>query len=357
MKAAVAMSGGVDSSVAAALLVKQGYQVTGLTMKLWDGTDELPEDIRHSCYGPGESRDIENTQRIAEGLGIPLHVVDLSEDFRREVLDYCNREYRSGRTPNPCVKCNRSIKFEALIRKAEEAGIEFDRFATGHYSRIDYSGEKGRYLLKKGMDEKKDQSYFLAFLTQEQLSRTILPVGGYTKDEVRKLAEEFGLDMNDRPESQDFIAAGYRSVIDSGSPGTIQNSLGEILGTHGGIANFTIGQRKGLGISHPEPLYVTDIDSETGTITVGGRDDIYESECLASGLNWIAFDKLDRPAELKVKIRYSHEEAAARLVPEGEKVRISFRDPQMAITPGQAAVFYDGDTVAGAGIIERKTGP
>lgn len=351
---AVAMSGGVDSSVAAALLIEQGYKVTGLTMKLWDGEDDPHSEFRHSCYGPGEYRELDKTRKLAKALNIPLHVIDLSKEFHREVLDYFSREYLSGRTPNPCVRCNRLLKFEALVNTAKNIGVDFDYFATGHYCGVAYNQGSERYLLKKGKDAAKDQSYFLAFLSQEQLSRTMFPVGMYTKDEVRQLAGKFGLTTAEKPESQDFIAAGYRSIITTARPGIIKNSRGETVGKHESITNFTIGQRKGLGISSPEPSYVTDIDAETGIVTVGGRDEIYTQECTASGLNWIAIKDIQTPIKCKVKIRSSHNEADATVIPYGNNVRIRFEEPQMAITPGQAAVFYEEDTVIGGGIIERN---
>jgi tRNA-uridine 2-sulfurtransferase len=355
MKAAVAMSGGVDSSVAAALLKEKGYAVTGLTMKIWDGEENnTAVKKRNSCYGPGEAANIENIRRIAEKLDISLHVIDLAEEFRREVLDYFSNEYLSGRTPNPCLRCNSKVKFEALMRKAEESGIEFDFFATGHYARVEYEKDSNRWLLKKGKDPKKDQSYFLAFLSQYQLSRTIFPVGGYTKDEVKKIARDLGLGIDKKPESQDFVAAGYRSVIRDTRLGVIKNSRGETLGEYLGISNFTIGQRKGLGISSPEPLYVTDIDSETGIVTVGGREEIYSDELTASGLNWISVEKPENEFKAEAKIRSTHQQAEAVIkYMDTDRISVKFKEPQMSITPGQAVVFYREDIVLGGGIIER----
>ena len=353
----VAMSGGVDSSVAAALLKDRGYQVTGVTMKIWDG-EEVPDlKSRHSCYGPGEAEDIKETQRVADKLGIELHIIDLSEEFRKEVLDYFNGEYLSGRTPNPCLMCNRSIKFQALIDKAGDAGIEFDYFATGHYSRIDYDENSSRHLLKKARDTAKDQSYFLAFLSQTQLSKTLFPIGEYTKQEVRELSRKFGLGIDEKPESQDFIAAGYRSLINDTQTGLVKNTQGEILGEHRGIANYTIGQRKGLGISGKNPLYVMDIDPETNIVIVGSREDIYSDELTANYLNWISMEKPETEMEIRAKIRYSHVEAKATVIPLADKqVKVKFKESQMAITPGQAVVFYSDDIVLGGGIIERSGG-
>jgi len=353
----VAMSGGVDSSVAAALLKDTGFQVTGVTMKIWDGKEEPYSQMRHACYGPGEAEDIRDTQKVAEILGIDLHIIDLSEEYRMHVLDYFEQEYLSGRTPNPCLMCNRSIKFQALIDKAINAGIEFDYFATGHYCSTIYDENSDRCLLKKGKDTTKDQSYFLAFLSQSQLSNTLFPIGEYTKQEVKELSGKYGLDIAERPESQDFIAAGYRSLINDTQTGLIKNSRGEILGEHRGIANYTIGQRKGLGISGKDPLYVTDIDSKTNSITIGSREDIFSDELTAKDLNWIAIEKPGTEMEVRAKIRYSHEEAEATIAPvDDDKIIVKFKEPQMAITPGQAVVFYKDDTVLGGGIIEKNGG-
>ena len=328
-----------------------------MTMKIWDG-DEVPVlRTRHACYGPGEAEDIKDTQKVAEKLGIDLYIINLSEEYRKNVLDYFNQEYLSGRTPNPCLMCNRSIKFQALIDKALDAGVDFDYFATGHYSRIEYKENSNRYLLKKASDTVKDQSYFLAFLSQNQLSHTLFPIGGYTKQEVRDLSRKFGLDIAEKPESQDFIAAGYRSLLTDTQPGKIINKRGEILGEHVGIANYTIGQRKGLGISGKEPLYVTDIEPDTNTITVGSKEDVYSNELIAKNLNWIEIEKLETRMEVRAKIRYAHDASEATVAPlDSDKVHVKFKESQMAITPGQAIVFYEDDIVLGGGIIERRGG-
>ncbi|HEY94344.1 MAG TPA: tRNA 2-thiouridine(34) synthase MnmA [Dehalococcoidia bacterium] len=354
---AVAMSGGVDSSVAAALLKDRGFKVTGVMMKIWDGTNKPGRSTRNSCYSPFEAANIENTRKVADTLGIPFHVIDVTKEFREKVLNYFTAEYLAGRTPNPCLMCNRSIKFQALIDKAINAGVEFDYFATGHYSRIEYNEKSGCYLLKKGKDTVKDQSYFLALLSQIQLSQTLFPVGEYTKQEVRDLARKFRLGVDEKPESQDFIAAGYRSLISGAQTGLIKNTQGEILGEHNGIANYTIGQRKGLGISGKNPLYVTDIDPKTNTVTVGSRKDIYSDELTATDLNWIGIEKPETEMEVKAKIRYTHEEAKATVIPVAdERIKVKFKEPQMAITPSQAVVLYKDDIVLGGGLIERSGG-
>ena len=349
------MSGGVDSSVAAALLKEEGHIVTGVMMKIWDGDDSPGVKLRNSCYGPGETGNIVRAKKVAETLGIPLHVIDLSADFKSEVLAYVTNEYEAGRTPNPCLLCNRDIKFETLPEKAKIAGADFDYFATGHYTRVECNQTENTCLLKKGKDTEKDQSYFLAFLSREQLSRILFPVGEYTKGEVKDLARHYGFEDAERQESRDFIAAGYRSVLEDAKPGEIRNSYGELLGEHPGISSFTVGQRKGLGISNREPLYVTDIDPETGTITVGAKEELYTDTLTASGLNWLATGSLTSEMEVTAKIRYAHPEAEATITPlDGDRVKVTFRKPQMAVTPGQAVVFYRRDAVLGAGIIERK---
>lgn len=355
IRVAVAMSGGVDSSVAAALLKEQGCNVTGLTMRVWDGASESGGMLRAACYGPDEAGDIENARSVAEKIGIPHHVIDLTAEYRMNVLDYFSLEYLSGRTPNPCLMCNRHLKFKALLEKAGEIGIEFEYFATGHYCRVEYNKSDDICQLKKGKDNRKDQSYFLAFLSQAQLRRTLFPVGGLTKQEVRELARKFGLGLEEKPESQDFIAGGYRSLITDNRPGPIKSSRGEILGEHTGISGFTYGQRKGLGVSGSEPWYVTDIDPETGTITVGRKDEIYCDSLTASGMSWISGEKPEADFKVWAKIRYNHREAEAIITPlDDNRVHVRFREPQMAVTPGQAVVFYDGDTLLGGGIIERR---
>ena len=353
-KVLVAMSGGVDSSVAAALLKERGYEVIGVTMKVWDG-GSLPWDgARHGCYRPGEEEDIEDTWEIAQVLGIPLYTFDLRQEYRAEVLDYFCHEYSLGRTPNPCVRCNRKIKFGALVEKARDSGLEFDYVATGHYARVEYDESKSRYLLKEAIDMTKDQSYFLFSLSQEQLGCSLFPLGSYTKGEVRNTAQVLGLGVADKPESHDFIAGGYSTLVETmPEPGPILNRQGNILGQHRGILFYTVGQRKGLGISYREPLYVTAIDRERNAIIVGTKEEVYGYELIASELNWIAIEELMQPIEVKAKIRYRHKEAEAMVIPlDEDRVRVKFKEPQMAITPGQAVVFYRGGVVGG-GTIEQ----
>lgn len=353
MRIVVAMSGGVDSSVAAAILKQAGHDVHGVTMKIWDGP-ALPEGQHHGCYGPGEEADIDDARRVAQSLGVPFQVLDLTGEYRSEVLDYFRAEYASGRTPNPCSRCNPRIKFGALARKVEESGITFDRFATGHYARVEYDSSLDRYLLRKAVDHSKDQSYFLALLSREQLGRSFFPLGGYAKIQVRQFAAEFGLPVADKADSQDFVSGDRDWLLGGHVPGPILDGKGNLLGEHRGIAYHTIGQRKGLGVFAAAPVYVTALDPSRNAVIVGDRSEIYGDRLVASGVNWIAIDGLEKPMELKARIRYRHEEAEATVSPMGKsRVRVRFHRPQMAITPGQTVVFYDGDVVVGGATIEN----
>ena len=356
VKVVVAMSGGVDSSVAAALLKQKGYRVSGVTMKIWQDTETaLEEGKHHACYGPGEVEDIEDARKVCQILDIPFYVFDLTKEYKDEVLDYYCREYMSGRTPNPCFRCNSTVKFGALLKKTRESGIEFDYFATGHYARVEYSKERRRHLLKKADDLSKDQSYFISSLSQEQLAGALFPIGDFTKDEIRKMASDFGLPVDNKPESQDFIAGGYRLLIKEAPVGPILDKQGKNLGKHKGIPFYTIGQRKGLGVTDREPLYVIDINSKDNAIIVGKIGELYQDELLASGLNWIAIEKLEQPIEVKARIRYRHKEAEATVTPiSNEIVHVKFKQPQLSITPGQTVVFYQGDAVVGGGTIDRS---
>jgi tRNA-specific 2-thiouridylase len=351
------MSGGVDSSVAAALLKKAGHEITGVTMRIWDGELQPVRRTRRGCYGPDET-DIVSARNIAQTLDIPFHVLDLRQEFKAEVLDYVRHEYMSGRTPNPCIRCNRRVKLENLVEKARKSGIDFDYVATGHYARAEWDEIKQRHLLKKAKDTNKDQSYFLFSLSQEQLGRTLFPLGNFTKKEVKRIASNIGLSASDKPESQDFAQGGYFSLlVGAAQRGPILDRQGNVLGEHRGIPFYTIGQRKGLGLSAREALYVTDIVPERNAIHVGPKEEAHGDELTCSGLNWIAIRELERPAIVKAKIRYNHIGAEAVVTPLAEdKAHVRFREPQFAITPGQAVVFYDGDIVIGGGTIEKPEG-
>ncbi len=344
MKVAIALSGGVDSAVAAARLKQQGHEVTGATMRVV----------------PGDDRAAGAAAAIARKLGIPHHVFDLTDAFEKYVIaDFC-REYAGGRTPNPCVRCNQYIKFGALLDRVRETGADW--LATGHHARIERDSGGG-CLLKKGRDRDKDQSYFLAQLSQEQLSRTLFPIGDMTKDEVRKLAAEFGLaDCAAGAESQEicFIPGGDRVKflrergVGQDKPGPIRDAQGNVLGTHRGIGAYTVGQRRGLGIAAAAPHYVTAIAPEENAITVGTRQETLATELVTGDLNWLAGDAPETTIECMARVRHRHPEAAARLTPRGKgEYHVRFSQPQAAIAPGQAVVFYAGDTVLGGGTILR----
>ena len=355
MKVAVGLSGGVDSSVAAALLKKDGHDVVGVTMEIFDGSIAVKESLKHACYGPGEKEDVEKAAAVCRKLGIPFHVIDLKAEYRHHVLDYFRDEYLEGRTPNPCVVCNKKLKFGFLLEKAKEAGIPFEVFATGHYAEIADMG--GRHLLKKALDRSKDQTYFLYTLTPEDLSRTLFPLGGFTKEQVRDTARAMGLHTAGDPESQDFIAGGDYTALftkEQLKEGDIVDEKGEILGKHLGIVHYTIGQRRGLGIAARRPLYVVKIDAENNRILVGGKEKSFSKGLIATSVNLHTVAKLDRPHKVNAKIRLNHREKAAMVFPlEDGKVKVLFEEPQMSITPGQSVVFYTGDIVFGGGVIEK----
>lgn len=354
MRVVTAMSGGVDSSVAAALLKEQGHDVIGVTMQLW------PRDAEGNGSGGCCGLEaIEDARRVAYKLGIPHYVMDFRDIFARRVIDDFCREYSRGRTPNPCILCNRYIKYDALLERAAKLGADF--VATGHHARVERDSECT--LLKKGADAHKDQSYFLGQLTREQLKHALFPVGHLTKDRVRKIAAELGLPVATRPESQEicFIPdddyAGFLQdyLPQASQPGPITDEGGNILGEHHGIMAYTVGQRRGLGIAAAEPLYVTAILPESNTIMVGNKERTYGTELVATDINWLAVDRPEHPIRINAKIRYRHPEAEATVSPiDDNNIYVKFNEPQMAITPGQAVVFYDGDTVIGGGTIQRQ---
>ena len=358
---AVGMSGGVDSTMAAFLLKRQGYEVIGLTMQIWDASLPLKDEGRSGCFGPGEARDLEAARAQAERLGIPHHTIALAREYAAEVLDYFRREYLAGRTPNPCLRCNRAIKFGLLLERARAQGVAFHAFATGHYARVERDAASGRHRLLRGVDHAKDQSYFLARLSQNQLSQVLFPLGHFTKAEVKALAREMGWsDLADKPESQNFIESrDYGVLFDAAAsrPGPMLDPQGRVVGEHRGIVHYTVGQRKGLGLSGArEPLYVLRVDACANTVTVGTRADVFAVRLRAADLNWISIERT--PGEelrVKARIRQQHQPADAIVeaaADDGSKVSVTFNEPQMAVTPGQAVVFYDGDIVLGSGIIQ-----
>ncbi len=356
MRIAVGLSGGVDSAVAAALLRDAGHTVIGVTMRIWDGR-ALPAAVgRGACYGPDEAHDVEDARRVAAALEIPFHEIDLAAEYNARVLEPCIRAYRSGTTPNPCVHCNRSMKFELLVERLRAAGIACDAFATGHYARIRRDESSGRHLLCRARDRDKDQSYFLCLLTQPLLATACFPLGELSKAQVRERARALNLPVAEKAESQDFVSGGYRAILgESGSPGPLLDEDGKLLGQHAGIERYTIGQRRGLGVAAAEPMYVIAIETSRNAVIVGPQRRLYRDRLIAEAVNWIAFDALTAPRRAQATIRYRHAGSPAQLTPiDGGRVRVEFADPQRAVTPGQAVVFYDDDVVLGGGTIASE---
>ncbi|MBR5926045.1 MAG: tRNA 2-thiouridine(34) synthase MnmA [Firmicutes bacterium] len=354
-KVLVAMSGGVDSSVAALILKQTGYSLIGATMKLFSDEiivdSEKTKDTKTCC----SLDDTLYARSVAARLDFPYYVFNYKDDFQREVIERFVRAYENGLTPNPCIECNSHLKFDRLLQRALELGCDY--IATGHYARVEESD--GRYILKKAADENKDQSYVLYLLTQEQLSKCRFPLGNMRKDEIRKIAAENGFVNANKPDSQDicFIPDGdfvefikkYRNT--DYPEGDFLDTKGNVIGRHQGAIKYTIGQRKGLGMGFGKPMYVCGKCMKDNTVTLSSNEELFKKELRAGSLNWIAVEDLKEPMKVTAKIRYSHKGASATVYPEGESVRVVFDEPQRAITPGQAAVFYDGDIVVGGGTI------
>jgi tRNA-specific 2-thiouridylase len=349
------MSGGVDSSTAAALLVEQGYDVIGVTLKLWKHDCFSPDEDQFKCCGSRAAADV---RAVCDHLGIPFHLIDDSEAFQKEVISRFAAEYRAGRTPNPCILCNEHLKFGTLLQRADQFGAQY--VATGHYARLERAD--GRTLLKRGRDPRKDQSYFLFSLRQDQLARALFPVGDQTKSDTREAARQRDLKTAEKKESMEICFVpdnDYGKFLREANlaqkhRGEIVDLHGRVLGHHDGIEFYTIGQRRGLGITTPKPVYVIELDAANNRVVVGDDSALDRDEFTVERCNWIPFDQLTKPIEVTAKIRYNHPGTVATVTPAGQGgAKVKLHEPQRAITPGQAAVFYQDDLVVGGGWICR----
>lgn len=350
----VGMSGGVDSSVAAYLLKEAGYEVIGVTMQIWQDEEEAVLEENGGCCGLSA---VDDARRVATKLDVPYYVMNFKKEFKDNVMDYFVDEYLHGRTPNPCIACNRYVKWESLLKRSLDIGADY--IATGHYAQIDQL-PNGRYALKKSATAAKDQTYALYNLTQEQLSHTLMPVGAYTKDEIREIADRIDLSVANKPDSQEICFVpdnDYAKFIEENSdkkilPGNFVNSKGQVIGKHKGITHYTVGQRKGLNLSLGKPAFVLKIKPDTNEVVIGDNEEVFATTLRANRLNFMAIEDLKDEMEVVAKIRYSHQGSPCVVKRVGEdEVLCTFKEPQRAITPGQAVVFYDGEYVVGGGTI------
>ncbi len=357
-KVVVGMSGGVDSSVAAWLLKEQGYEVIGVTMQIWQDEEESALEENGGCCGLSA---VDDARRVAQMLGIPYYVMNFKTEFKKQVIDYFVAEYLRGRTPNPCIACNRYVKWESLLKRSMDIGADY--IATGHYARI-VQLANGRYALRKSATSAKDQTYALYNLTQHQLAHTLMPVGDYTKEEIRAIAGQIGLRTADKPDSQEicFIPDhDYAAFIEREAQGKVPpagnfvTASGQVLGQHQGITHYTIGQRKGLGIALGTPVFVTEIRPDTNEVVLGSNEEVFGDTVYAEHLNFMSVPGLQGEMEVTAKIRYNHQGAPCTICKaDNDRVICRFHEPVRAITPGQAVVFYEGDTVVGGGVIVER---
>ena len=355
----IGMSGGVDSSVAAYLLKKQGYNVIGVTMQIWQDKDPEALEKEGGCCSLSA---VDDARMVANKLDIPFYVMNFKDTFQKNVIDYFVKEYGEGRTPNPCIACNRYVKFEELLRRSNALGAFY--VSTGHYAKITYDEKLDRYLLKKSDAVEKDQTYALYNLTQEQLKHTLMPLGEFNnKEEVRRIARELDLVVAEKPDSQEICFVpddDYAGFLKENAdydivPGNFEDTQGKVIGKHKGIINYTIGQRKGLGIALGKPAYVVDIVPERNVVVIGEGEDVFGTELLADDINFISIDTLTEPMDVKATIRYSGKETDATIYPNDDgSVKVVFKELVRAITSGQAVVFYDGDILVGGGTIVKK---
>ena len=355
-KVVVGMSGGVDSSVAAWLLKEQGYDVIGVTMQIWQDEENEVQEENGGCCGLSA---VDDARRVASSIGIPYYVMNFKQEFQKNVIDYFTKEYLNGRTPNPCIACNRYVKWEALLQRSLSIGADY--IATGHYARIDKL-PNGRYAIRRSATLAKDQTYALYNLTQEQLEHTLMPVGNYSKDQIREMAEKIGLQVANKPDSQDicFVPDGdYASFIEENADAPIRQGNfvtpdGKILGKHKGIIHYTVGQRKGLGIALGQPMFVIAIHPEDNTVVLGTKEELQGKSFFAKEINLMKYAKIPDGLEVTAKIRYRNEGKKASLYPEDNRLRVVFHETMDSITPGKSAVFYEGEDVVGGGVIEGK---
>ena len=352
-KVVVGMSGGVESSVAAYLLKEQGYEVIGVTMQIWQDEEQELLEENGGCCGLSA---VDDARRVAQALDIPYYVMNFKQDFKEHVIDYFIDEYLDGRTPNPCIACNRYVKWESLLKRSLDIGADY--IATGHYARIEKLSN-GRYALKRSATPEKDQTYALYNLTQNQLSKTLMPVGEYTKDEIREIAEKIHLPVAHKPDSQDicFVDGSYGDFIEETTgqkirPGNFVDMDGNILGTHKGIVCYTVGQRRGLGLSLKQPGYVVRIDKERNEVVIGSNEDLMTDTLYGDHVNLMSVSSIEDGMRFQAKVRYNHRGALCTVSMDGkDRIKVLFDEPQRAVTPGQAVVFYDGDYVAGGATI------